>query len=280
MRNQIIVQKQHRNQYDNALEIAGADLVEIGTAVGCHVEDLREAIADETCAVVYFAYDPQPGVLPLGDIIRVARERQIPVIVDAAAELPPPENLRKYLQMGADVVIFSGGKDIGAPNDTGVILGRRDIVRTCRRLGPHSYEMAGQRTRTYLGRPMKTSKEDILAFAVALRRYLQVTDHHRRMVGWERKVDFLLSALSTTGYPARRLVPEFDSRQPRPATTPRVEIQTRGRPKQARKIVQELRAAEPQIVAYDIGENLYINPQCLRDGEEEVIAARLTKILA
>ena len=226
MRNQIVIQKQHRNQYDNALEIAGASLVEIGTAEGCSAEDLRGAMADATSAVVYFAYDPQPGVLPLGDVIRVAREYQIPVIVDAAAELPPPDNLRKYLQMGADVVIFSGGKDIGAPNDTGVILGRRDIVRTCRRLGPHSYEMAGPRTRTYLGRPMKTSKEDILAFAVALRRYLQVTDHRQRMAGWERKVDLLLSAVSATGYPARRLVPEFDSRQPRPATTPRVEIQT------------------------------------------------------
>ncbi len=108
--------------------------------------------------------------------------------MDAAAELPPPDNLRKYLQMGADVVIFSGGKDIGAPNDTGVILGRRDIVSTSRRLGPHSYEIAGTRTKTYLGRPMKTSKEDILAFAVALRRYLQVTDHSQRMVRMGTKV--------------------------------------------------------------------------------------------
>ena len=191
MRNQIIIQRQHRNQYDNALEIAGASLVEVGTAEGCRAEDLRCAMTDETCAVVYFAYDPQPGVLPLGEVIQAAGERQIPVIVDAAAELPPPNNLRKYLRMGADLVIFSGGKDIGAPNDTGVILGRRDLVRTCRRLGPHSYEMVGPRTRTYLGRPMKTSKEDILAFAVALRRYLQVTDHRQRMEGWERKVDLL-----------------------------------------------------------------------------------------
>jgi uncharacterized pyridoxal phosphate-dependent enzyme len=280
MRNQIIVHRPHRNQYDNALEIAGAKIIEIGSDEGCTVEDLRSAITEDTCAVVYFAYDPQPGVLPLEDVIKVARERQIPVAVDAAAELPPPDNLRKYLRMGADIVVFSGGKDIGAPNDTGVILGRRDIISTCRRLGPHSYEMAGPRTRTYLGRPMKTSKEDILAFAVALRRYLQNTDHDRRMAGWEKMVDLLLAALSTTGYPARKLVPEFDGRQPRPLIVPRVEIQTRGMPMQAREIVEKLRAGEPEIFAYDIGENLYINPHCLKDGEEEIVASRLVKVLA
>ncbi|MDA4134458.1 MAG: aminotransferase class V-fold PLP-dependent enzyme [Thaumarchaeota archaeon] len=280
MRNEIIVQKQHRNQYDNALEIAGAKIVEIGSDEGCSVEELKGAISEETCAVFYFAYDPQPGVLPLEDVIKEAGERQIPVAVDAAAELPPPDNLRKYLRMGADIVVFSGGKDIGAPNDTGVILGRRDIVSTCRRLGPHSYEIAGTRTRTYLGRPMKTSKEDILAFAVALRRYLQNTDHSRRMVGWEMKADLLLAALSTTRYPARKLVPEFDVRQPRPIIVPRVEIETHGMPKQAQEIVAELRAGEPQIFAYFIGEHLYINPHCLRDGEEDIVASRLKKILA
>jgi uncharacterized pyridoxal phosphate-dependent enzyme len=280
MHNEIIVQKLHRNQYDNALEISGAKIVEIGSDEGCSVEDLRGAITEETCAVVYFAFDPQPGVLPLEDVIKTAREYRIPVAVDAAAELPPPDNLRRYLRMGADIVLFSGGKDIGAPNDTGVILGRREIVSTCRRLGPHSYEMDGPRTRTYLGRPMKTSKEDILAFAVALKRYLLTTDHGRRMAGWEKKVDLLLAALSATSYPARKLVPEFDGRQPRPMIVPRVEIQTHGMPMQAREIAEALRAGEPQIFAYDIGEKLYINPHCLKDGEEEIVASRLAKILA
>src|SRR5208337_2042879 len=104
VKNEVIVQKLHRNMYDHNLEVGGASIREIGSEEKTSADDLRKAISQRTAAVVYFAYDPQNGVLPLSEVIALSHERGIPVIVDAAAELPPVENLTKYLKMGADIV--------------------------------------------------------------------------------------------------------------------------------------------------------------------------------
>jgi len=124
--------------------------MEIGTETKTTEEDLRRAINNKTCAVLYFAFDPQEGVLPLEKVVKIAHEFNVPVIVDAAAELPPRENLKKFYDLGADLVLFSGGKDLGAPNDTGLILGRKELVQLWRRLGPHSYEKVDDKTRIYI----------------------------------------------------------------------------------------------------------------------------------
>jgi len=190
----VLVQKAHRNMYDYNLELSGAEIVEIGTEKGTSPEDLERAIGSDTAAVVYFVFDPQENILALDTVLEIAHRHQVPVIVDAAAELPPRDNLRKFIRMGADLVLFSGGKDIGAPNDTGVILGRKDLVKLCMRLGPHSYEKTDSGMRIYIGRPMKVSKEDILGLVSALKLYFQL-DEDEKMRRWERKVDFLVSEL-------------------------------------------------------------------------------------
>ncbi len=91
--------------------------------------DLAQAINDRTAAVVYFMFDPQEGVLPLQDVIRIAHSSSVPVIVDAAAENPPTENLWKFYNMGADIVLFSGGKDLGGMNSSGLLIGRKDSFK-------------------------------------------------------------------------------------------------------------------------------------------------------
>jgi uncharacterized pyridoxal phosphate-dependent enzyme len=277
LKHQVIVQKKHRNFYDYIIEITGAKIVEIGTESETSESDLINAINEKTCAVMYFVFDPMDGTLPLNKVIEIAHHCNIPVIVDAAAEVPPRDNLKKFYEMGADLVIFSAGKDIGAPNDTGIIIGRRTLIEICRRLGPHNYENVDGRTRIYLGRPMKTSKEDVFAVIAALKKYLNMNENDR-IANWENKVDYIISELSRNGLKNVRKIYPTDFGHPRPVCIPRVEIQPPENDK-ADNLLQKLREEDPPIYAYTFGNKLYINPQCVRDGEEKIIAERIIKIM-
>ncbi|MEM1518033.1 MAG: aminotransferase class V-fold PLP-dependent enzyme [Nitrososphaerota archaeon] len=277
LRHEVIVQKKHRNFYDYMIEIPGAKIVEVGNEIETTEDDLQNVINENTCAVLYFAFDPLEGVLPLDKVVKIAHSHNLPVIVDAAPELPPKKNLRKFYDTGADLVIFSGGKDISAPNDTGIILGRKELVQICRRLGPHSYEKLDNKTRVYLGRPMKTSKEDIFAVIAAIKRYLTL-DEDERLRKWEEKTNYIISELKNNGLKNINKFYPKGFGHPRPAIVPRVEIDP---PESltSEEILVKLQESEPPIYAYEFDGKIYINPQCLRDGEEKIIANRLIEIL-
>jgi uncharacterized pyridoxal phosphate-dependent enzyme len=277
MKNEVVVQKLHRNMHDHNLEVAGARIIEIGNEYETRPEDLENAFNERTAAVVYFVFDPQEGVLSLGDVIEMSHKRGIPVIVDAAAELPPKENLVKFIKMNADLVVFSGGKDIGAPNDTGIVLGRRDLVGYCMRLGPHSYEMVNSKGREYIGRPMKTSKEDILAFVVAVKRYL-ASGYDVRLLEGEKKVRYMVEELAKcNGVEVCRFEPGVGHN--RPTCFPRVELRIKSERWSADYLAAELRKCDPPIYTYVMNGRLYINPQCLREGEENVVVTSLQRLL-
>lgn len=278
VRNEVIVQKLHRNMYDHNLELTGATIKEIGSENETTKEDLEKAFSNRTAAVVYFMFDPQSGVLPLGEVIAISHERGVPVIVDAAAELPPKENLISFVKAGADLVLFSGGKDIGAPNDTGVILGKREFVRRCMKLGPQSYERYGTGSRVFIGRPMKTSKEDIVALAAALRRYLTI-DHDERLREWHRKTDFMVNELArSTKLRVSKILPGVP--HGRPVCIPRVEIQFVDQKTSAEKFLTALTKLDRPIHGYVVDGKLYLNPQCLKDGEEKIVVNAILKLLS
>lgn len=278
MKSEVIVQKVHRNMYDHNLELAGATIRAIGSENGTAPEDLENAINDKTAAIVYFVYDPQERVLPLSAVIEISHTRGIPVIVDAAAELPPKENLLKFVRMKADLVLFSGGKDIGAPNDTGLILGKRELVELCMRLGPQSYEKTDSKLRVYIGRPMKTGKEDIVAITVAVKKYLD-TDHEQRMQEWEKKTQYMVQRLSKCeALKVRRVIPGFGHN--RPACIPRVEVEFLGGPISADELATELKNGVLPIYTYTMNGKLYLNPQCLQRGDEEIVVTNIIKLLS
>ncbi|MDW8073927.1 MAG: hypothetical protein RMJ28_06830 [Nitrososphaerota archaeon] len=270
----VLVQRPQRNMYDYIVGVAGAELVEVEGSR----EGLEGALDEDVCAVMYFAAEPHPEGLPLEAVVEVAHRRGVPVLVDAAAELPPRENLRRFYDEGADAVLFSAGKDLGAPNDTGLIIGRKRLVELCRRLGPHSYERSGGGTRVFIGRPMKTSKEDVLAVVAALRRYLEL-DEGARLRAWEAKVDYIVSELQRMGVEAvDKIYPPGGFSHPRPSCIPRAEVKLQSQA-EAEAVLKTLREGDPPIHLYAIGEKIYVNPQCLRDGEERIIAERLAETL-
>jgi uncharacterized pyridoxal phosphate-dependent enzyme len=124
--NRVAVHRCHRNGYDQAVRQAGAELVEFGWIKETYRWQLEAAIDGHTAAVAYFVEFSESGSLPLDVVIKIAHDRGVPVIVDAAAELPPIQNLHRFTDMGADLVVFSGGKDMKGPQSSGLVMGRRD----------------------------------------------------------------------------------------------------------------------------------------------------------
>jgi uncharacterized pyridoxal phosphate-dependent enzyme len=277
MANEVVVQKLHRNMYDRNIEVVGGRIVEVGNEKETTANDLKQALTERTTAVAYFAFDPEEGVLSLEKVLDISHRHGTPVIVDAAAELPPVSNLAKFTKMGADLVVFSGGKDLGAPNNTGLILGKKNLVEVCRRLGPHSYETIDETTRVHIGRPMKVSKEDIVAMVAAVKVYLN-TNHDDRLKEWEHKADYMASQLSGREIRARKVFPSFG--HPRPLTIPRVEVEVSSHVITGEWLVENLRKMSPPIYSYSINGKLYLNPQCLKEGEEEIVVSSLKSLLS
>ena len=132
---EILVPRTHRNGYDRALTVAGAKLVDVGTADretdagirGLETWEIETAITPRTVALLGNASSGTERDLPV--LADVARRRGLPLIVDAAAQLPPVINLRQPLETGATLVVYSGGKAIGGPQASGILAGRRDLHR-------------------------------------------------------------------------------------------------------------------------------------------------------
>jgi L-seryl-tRNA(Ser) seleniumtransferase len=200
-RNGFIVVRSQRNMYDRALSVAGGTIVEVGIPdrySGPGVRDasaweIAEAITPRTAAIYYLAHaQSQP---PLPDVAAVAHEHGIPLLVDAAAQLPPAANLRRFLEQGADIVAFSGGKAIGGPQSSGILCGRADLIGSALLqmldldvfpdLWRAPTEFSALRQLPGLphhgiGRSCKIGKEEIVGLLVALERFAADTDDARR----------------------------------------------------------------------------------------------------
>jgi L-seryl-tRNA(Ser) seleniumtransferase len=188
--NEFVVAREQRNGYDHAVRAAGARLVEVGfheVVAGAGVRraeawEYEAAFGPNTAGVLY-VHDPHSRP-PLAEVVAVAHARGLPVLVDAAGELPPRANLRHLPATGADLVAFSGGKAIRGPQSTGLLVGRRDLIGTAAAQmldmddhfelwepPPELIDKGRLRgiPRHGIGRALKVSKEEIVALLTALR---------------------------------------------------------------------------------------------------------------
>jgi L-seryl-tRNA(Ser) seleniumtransferase len=263
-----VIHRAHRIPYDLSIELAGGELREIGTMDGTHQAQLAAAMTDRTAAVVYVPKAHlAPAVLPLETVVRLASARGVPVIVDAAAQLPPVENLWRFTEAGADLVIFSGGKGLCGPASTGLVVGRRRwIERMARNAAPL------QR----LGRPMKAGKEDIVGLLAAVEWYLR-QDHQAFARRYEAQVAHIVEWGSARGDVNVAHEPLGEAGQP----TPRARISLIGAtPADRDRFLARLRAEPPRIdLLPDDMNGVYVAPETLRPGEERVITDRLAQVL-
>lgn len=265
MKNEIIIHKMGRSGYDFAIRQAGGKIIEIGTESGTTVEDMENAINDKTAAIFYFYNATRmKGLIPLEEGIEVAKRRGVPLIVDAAAQIPPVENLWRFTHMGADLAIFSGGKGLRGPQSSGLIVGRKDLIKAC---------ALNANPRCFIGRPMKVGKEEIVGLLTAVEWYISL-DHTKLMETYEDQVRYVIDEF--TGYPGITARRDFPSEAGQPM--PRAEIVFDGISRDA--ILQQLRDGEPAIALAASGSNgIFFNPQTLEPGQEKIIVSRIKEIL-
>jgi uncharacterized pyridoxal phosphate-dependent enzyme len=272
LKNEIIVFRSMRSTYDQAFRVAGARLVEIGMPKRTEAWELEHALfSPQVAAVGYIVEHENPGMLPLETILELAHARNVPVIVDAAAEIPPVENLWKYSHLGADLTIFSGGKDIRGPQSTGLVVGRADLIEAC------AFHSCPNHS---IGRGMKVGKEEIMGFVTALDLYL-AQDFEGEMAAWEAQVAYVVEALSAVeGVTARRVYPGEPGIQP--TWIPRVYVDWT--PEVTRRSPLELKEAllgsEPRVVVGTSTTGLVVNPQMLEEGQERIVADCIKRVLS
>jgi len=270
LKNEIILHRTHRNGYDFALRQAGAQLVEIGSDAGTKRADLEQALTPRTAAVFWFqGAMTSTRDLPLPEVIAIAQSHNLPVVVDAAAQLPPLSNLWAFTRMGAALAIFSGGKDLCGPQASGLVLGRQDLIEACRAQGNPN---------PFLGRPMKVGKEEMLGLLAAVERYLNL-DHDARERYCEDTVRGWCEALNALpGLAAERSYPN-EAGQPLPRCRLEVDADRAGITRDA--LVGALLAGDPAIAVAPYREHeIQLNPMTLAPGEEAVVLSRLCEILA
>lgn len=162
LKNEVVVQKAHRYDYDHALRNCGIRFVDVET-----LQEYESAINKNT-AVCFFYNAADHGNISREDWIRVAHAHGVPCLNDAAADVPPISNLWNYTHMGFDLVAFSGGKGIRGPQNAGLLLGRKDLIAAATTNNSPNDDT--------VGRGMKVAKEQIVGMVAAVDWFLSQSD--------------------------------------------------------------------------------------------------------
>lgn len=281
--NQIVIQRGQLVSFARCFRSAGAKVVEVGGAtvllpdgrrtLGVAPAQVVEAINEQTVALAAILSHGcvQEGLLPLETMASIAHAHDLPLIVDAASELPPIRHLREFVDLGGDLVIFSGGKAMGGPNDTGIILGRSDLVRACAlQANPN----------VHIGRGLKVSKEQIVALVVALQLYV-AQDFDALLAGEMARAKYIIREFTDVACVEPRLIFPDESGLPVPRV--RLVLDEEALGIRAPQVMRALREADPAIYlrpGYESAAMLTVDVQVLRDGEERIVVERLKEQLA
>lgn len=295
---ELIVPREQRNGYDHAVRAAGAKLVEVGfhePVAGsgvrrCEAWEIEAAMGPNTAGVLY-VHDVRARP-PLDEVVAVAHRRGLPVLVDAAGELPPRENLRSIIAAGADLVAFSGGKAIRGPQATGILCGRRELIGSAALqmldMDDHfelwdppvelfdKSRLAGM-PRHGIGRALKVSKEQVAALLTALRLFADGA--------YDGELDAMRQHLSRIA--ASLAGPAVTPRFVEPAAAESIPLLEISLDEQrlgstAFEVCRRLRQGTPPVYVghgqLDLG-RLVINPLHLNEARTEILIRRLSEEL-
>jgi uncharacterized pyridoxal phosphate-dependent enzyme len=265
-----------RSAFDNAIRLTGARLVVAQT-----LEEAETAIGPHT-AMIY--------TTSLGDRLQktaaLAKSKNVPLLLDDAAGIPPIENLKLYAKMGIDLYCFSGGKGLAGPQCSGVLLGRKDLI-----------EAALANTSPWEGavcRAMKVGKEEVMGCLAALEAWtrLDLTALNRL---WEQRVKRIATMVETVpGVTTEIKIPEGGNRYPTLTVQwneaawnfsvadcdrqlrqgePRIEVLTASNP----SLVSAVLGPDPKTPSVN---RLQIISMTMQPGEELIVGRRLREILS
>ncbi|HEY3937808.1 MAG TPA: aminotransferase class V-fold PLP-dependent enzyme [Bryobacteraceae bacterium] len=274
LKNEVIVQKAHRYDYDHALLNCGIRFIEVQT-----LDDYQRAFTEKT-VMAHFFNAAEQGEISREDWIRVAHQHGVPCFNDAAADVPPVSNLWNYTKMGFDLVTFSGGKGMRGPQNAGLLLGRKDLIAAA-----VVNDMPISET---VGRGMKVAKEQIVGMVAAVDWFLGQSDDdmQREFKARADRISQYLKNIPTLK--AKIVVPAVANQVPHLVLTydhDRVKIS-------AREVADALRHGSPVIElnpstgaknsrGLTEGEDaIVVGVWMLQAGEDLIVARRLHDVLS
>src|SRR5271169_1583861 len=185
-----------RSAFDSAIRLTGAKLVLVFSP-----EELANAINENT-AMIYTTDLKEK----LEREAAIAKDHNVPLLLDDAAGIPPIDNIKLYAKMKLDLYTFSGGKGLRGPQCSGVLLGRKDLIDAALR-NSCPYEGA-------VCRPMKVGKEEVIGCLTAIETWLN-TDSRTLYDEWNARVDRIAKLVETVpGVRTEIYIPDDGNRYP------------------------------------------------------------------
>jgi seryl-tRNA(Sec) selenium transferase len=264
MKNEVLVQRTHRVNYDHAIRNAGVRMIEFETR-----EELEQAISERTAMMFFLnSADPQ-GRIHHEEFVAIGKKHNVPTLIDAAADVPPVDNLWRFTKMGFDLVGFSGGKGLRGPQSAGLLLGRKDLIEAAKlNFGPEGDSLC---------RTNKVNKEETIGMLVALESFLK-EDHAAVWKDWEERCQRIAAALK--GFEDVRtevFVPRIANAVPHL----RLRWDSKKRGLTAAEMVRKLREGKPSIeVTPGSRQQFVIGVWMMEPGEDAIVGERIRSILA
>jgi L-seryl-tRNA(Ser) seleniumtransferase len=266
-KDEVIIPKHSRNVYDAAIRAVGVRVIEVTTP-----EELQTAIGPRT-AMIYIFAGPRvdSSALSLEAVARIARPENVPVLVDAAAEILTIPNL--HLQRGATMVAYSGGKCIRGPQCAGILLGRKDLVKSA---WIHSAPHHG------FARAMKVGKEEIIGMLMAVEMWVR-RDHKAEWARWLSWLDHIAKRVSRIDGVTT------DVRQPTELSNRSPSLAVRWDPSRiditGAEVSRLLYETEPRIALGGGGRGrgiagVSVTAYMMSPGDEKIVADRLHAVLS
>lgn len=261
-RPEVIMQKSHRYLFDQAVTTTGAKIVEVEGPEG-----MEKAFSEQTVMALFFNAAEKHSVTH-EEFLAIAQRHKVPTFLDAAADVPPVENLFKFQKMGFDLVTFSGGKMIRGPQSAGLLFGRKDLIEAAK-LNHSPYEAP-------IGRPMKVNKEEMFGMYAALKAYLE-RDHQKEWNEWLERAKHIADRL--------RAIPTLTTEvvvDPGPANAfPSLAVDWDHQLVKitSKEVLTALKEGNPSIVAGGHHDRLMIGVVLLRPDQVDIVAQRVKDIL-
>jgi len=269
MKNEIIIHKSQRFPYDQCYLSVGARFVEIGDGRRCQPWELDKAFTQDTAAVAYlFSPYVSRNALPFKYVCEVAHSRGIPVIVDAASYIPPRANLKRFIEEGADLVVYSGGKGIRGPQGTGILCGKTHLVEAAyANASPHQF----------IGRGMKVAKEEIIGLVKALEIFIG-EDEESEIIRYREMCQKVVDALIEIPSLGVEMVhDDYDYLMPQV----RLRFESSWNGPSRDEVYGSMVNGDPSIYLQNIGSpfELGVDPFNLTNKELDIVVERLHRVL-
>lgn len=263
MKTEVIIQKSHRYGYDHAVRNCGTRFVEVETR-----DELERAITDRTVMMLFYNRHDPIGQIKAAEFVELGTKHRIPTFNDCAGDVPPAENLSKFIKMGFDLVTVSGGKGLRGPQSTGLLLGRKELIRAARLNGPPNSDA--------IGRGMKVNKEEMLGVLVAVETALK-PDQDTDWREWEKRVKLIADSLAPLkAVKTEMFVPDITYRVPHL----RISWDETAVKITPPDLIKQLRDGEPSIeVRSSPRDCVEIGVWLLQPGEAQTVARRIREIL-